>query len=885
MIRWQELLRRLGQLARRSRFDRELDAEIAFHIDARADELVESGVPRDDAVEQARREFGSRLRARESSHEAWQFRWLDDLRGDLRYAIRAFRGAPAFTLTAVASLALGVGASSAMFGALDAILWKPLPVTDPQTLVRLSLARASGEQATQVPLEYLEQVRRAEIFEDLILDASDGLSFRYDDRAERIVGAAVSPNYFTALGLHPALGRGFSAEIQAGRWTAEAVLSYRFWQSRFGGAPGVVGQTIHLNTHPFTIVGVLPASFYDLERGFEPELRIPLMPIGQRLPQLDLLSGSLDRRITVIARLNTSVTAAQAEGAADGQLQAWLGTTALPYVPRQQYRHVRLAAVDADWGGILSEFRAPLLVLLTLVALVLFIACANVANMLLARGIARHRELALRASIGAGRTRLVRQLLTESVLLAVAGGIVGIAVAFWVADALVWFLPQGHISVVIDFRPDRRVLAFASALSLLTGVAFGLVPALQTTRRDLAIGLKADAAGASTSARTRRGLVLAQVALSLVLLIVAGWFIRTVSHLRPVEFRVPADRVLLFTMKPQREIYDANRMRLLVAELHRRMSDLPGVRSSALAEFGPFGSRRDFVPFESESASSIRGALDLVTPEFFETIGLPFAAGRDFGPVDTLSSPPVVIVNEALARALFLGAPPLGRTLRVPGDPQKRTFTVVGVVANSHYYDVRQTPGPAAWIPLLQETPYMPTLHVRTSDAGVGSVMTAVRQAFDATDRGFPIFNIKSLEDRVADSLARERMVANISATFGVLALLLAGVGLYGILAYSVSRRTREIGIRLALGSSAPAVLWCVVREAAALVAAGAVAGAALAMLAGRLASPYMFGVSTFDAAVLAVASAALAVVAVAAVSIPAARAARVDPILALRTE
>ena len=881
---WQEIVSRLRHVPRRSRFERDLDTEIEFHIEARADELIESGLTPREALTQARREFGSRARARESSHEAWRFRWLDDLVGDARYAFRAFRRSPAFTLTAVASLALGIGASSAMFAALDAILWKPPPVVDPDSLARVSLTRAEAEPTYQVPIEYLDRLRRAGVFDDLVLTSGDGLSFTYDDRAERIVGSSVSPNFFTALGLHPIVGRGFSTEIQSGQWAAEAVLSYRFWQRRFGGDPGIVGRTIHLNTYPFTVVGVSPAAFFDLERGFDPELRIPLLPVGQRLTEIDQLSGSLDRRIAAIARLKASMTAAQAEVAAEAQFQAWLGATSLPSVRRQQYRHARLEA-GADWSGGLAEFRAPLVVLMTLVGLVLVIACANVANMLLARGIARHRELALRASIGAGRTRLVRQLLTESVLLAAAGGVVGVAVSHWVADALVWFLPQGHINLVVDLRPDGRVLAFTSALSLLTGIVFGFIPALQATRSDLAAGLKADSTGGAARGRTRNALVIAQMALSLVLLIVAGLFTRTVSHLRPTDFRVPTDRVFLFTMKPQREIYDADRVRQLVADLQRRTSVLPGIKSSALAEFGPLGSRMDYVTVESTDASATHTALDLVTPGFFDTIGLSVVAGRDFGADDTKSAPPVTIINEALARTLFRGASPLGRTVRVPGDPQRRSFTVVGVVATAHYYDLHTPPGPTAWISLFQETPYMPTLHVRASTADVGAVVAAVRHEFDAVDTGFPIFNIRTLDARIDDALARERMVASVSVTFGVLALLLAGVGLYGILAYSVSRRQREIGIRVALGSSARGVLWCVVREVAVLVLVGAIAGIAMATLAGRLASPYLFGVSPFDPEGLLASTAALAIIALMAVSVPAARATRVDPIVALRSE
>jgi predicted permease len=884
---WKEIVRRLAHLGRRARFDRELDEEMAFHVDARADELEASGLTRAAAVAAARREFGSRDRARESVREAWSFRMIEDAIADLRYALRAFRRSPAFTVTAVVSLALGIGANSTMFAALDAILWKPLPVADPASLVRLSLTRAEAENTGVLPLEYVERLRGAGIFADLITVSSDGLSFGYDDRAERIVGAVVSPNFFSFVGVSPVIGRGFSDEAQNGGWAPEAVLSYRFWQRRFAGNPGVIGATIRLNTVPFTIVGVAPESFFDLTPGYEPELRLPILPTGRQLAQMDLASGAPARRVGVMARLRPSTTPASAEAAADNVLQDWLRTTSLP-MPRAPYRHVRVQAAATGFASDVAQFRTPMFVLLALVGLVLLIACVNVASMLLARGLARHREMALRASIGAGRARLVRQLLTESVLLAAAGGVGGIAVAYWAVSALVWFLPQGHISFVVDVRPDGRVLAFTSALSMVTGIVFGLLPAVQATRDSVVAGLKAESAGllrAAGSGGVRKALVIVQVAFSLLLLIAAGWFVRALSSLRPLDFHAPADRVVLFTMKPQREIYGPDRMRSLVGELQQRIGALPGVRSASFAEFGPLGSRTDNVDYESDDRTSVHGALDLVSPRFFETVGLPLMAGRDFEAGDRRDTPPVAIVNEALARALFHGATPIGRRVRIVGDPERRLFEVVGVAATTHYYDLHTVPAPAAWIALAQETPYMPTLHVRSDAADTAAVVSAVRREFDAVDKGFPIFNIKTLADRIDDSLSRERMVATLSAVFGGVALLLAGVGLYGILAYSVSRRQREIGIRMALGSTRRAVLWLVAREAAFVVAAGAVAGTALATLAGPIAARYLYGIAPYDLGVVLGSAAAMAVIALVAASIPASRAAQVEPVRALRSE
>jgi predicted permease len=391
--------------------------------------------------------------------------------------------------------------------------------------------------------------------------------------------------------------------------------------------------------------------------------------------------------------------------------------------------------------------------------------------------------------------------------------------------------------------------------------------------------------GASRGAGIRKTLVVSQVAFSLVLLIVAGLFVRTLSNLRFDDFHVRADRVLLFTMKPQQELYDPNRFRLLAAELLRRVTGLPGVQSAALAENGPLGSRSTERPLEAPGGDPVQAAVDWITPGFFETIGVPRIAGRDFTDGDGQRALPVVIVNAALARALFHNENPVGRTVNMPRDGSTRQFTIVGIVADAHYYDVHTPPPPAAWFAIQQDTPYMPTLHVRTATADTDSVMAAVRHEFDVVDRGFPVFNIKTLGARIEDALSRERMVADISAAFGVLALLLAGVGLYGILAYSVSCRTREIGIRAALGSTTGSIVRLIGREALILVAGGAVGGIAIAALAGRLLASYLFGVSSIDLIALVAAAGAMLLVATIAVGIPAYRASRVDPLVALRSE
>jgi macrolide transport system ATP-binding/permease protein len=884
-----EWINRLRYLGRRSRFEGDLDDEIRFHIENRAEELQGSGVTRDDALAQAQREFGSVIRVREDSREAWQFRSIEDLAADVRYALRAFRRSPGFTLTAVLSLALGIGANSAIFTAMDAVLWKPLPVANPQSLVLLSATREGRRNIGAFELAFANRLQRARVFSDIVVIDSDGLSFSAGDRAERIVGQTVSTNFFDFLGVPLTLGRGFTRSVDAGPWVPEVVLSYRFWQRRFGGEPGVIGRVVHINTYPFTVVGVSAASFFDLEQGFDPEVRVPRMPLGQELSQIEEVSGSPSGHHVLMARLKPGTSLATAEAAADAQFQEYLRISSHPRIRGQRFRNLHLLPGGRGWEGNLAQFHASLFVLLALVAVVLLIACANVANMLLARAAGRGREIAIRASIGAGRFRLVRQMLTESVLLSMLGGAVGIAVAVWASGLLLHFLPQGHMSLVLNLQPDRRALLFTFLLSLLTGLLFGLVPALQATRGDVPAMLKSDSAasiGERGNAGFRRILVICQVAFSLTLLIAAGTFVRTLSDLRPLDYHAGPDRVLLFTMKPQQEIYTDDRKRLIAAELVRRVSEIPGVARAALAENGPLGSRSSSDWVQLPGHDPVQAEIDWITPGFFDTLGVPRIAGRDFRTSDKPGAPPVTILNQSLAHALFKSENPVGQSLLFsPGKIRPIRFEIVGVMADTHYYSVHKSPQPAAWFTFQESAPYMPTLHVRMNTSSGDATVAAVRHEFDLLDKGFPVFDIKTLERRIEASLARERMVASLSAAFGVLALALAAVGLYGVLAYSVSRRTREIGIRMALGARSGLVLWLVAREALLLVGAGSVAGVAMAAAASRILSQYLAGVSPTGPMILIACTGAMWIIGAVAVSVPAIRACRVDPLSALRHE
>ncbi len=873
-----EWMSRLHHLLSRRSFEDDLDQEIRFHMETRVEDLIQSGLSQSAALAQARREFGSDARAREESRSPWRWAWIEDFAVDLRYAVRVCAKSPAFTTTAVLSLALGIGGVAAIYTALDVILIRPLPVAQPETLVGLSIVRAN-RNPIDLPVPFADQLRDAHIFSDLFTTNADGLSFSYDDRAERIVGEAVSSNYFDLLGVPALLGQCFTPEVRSGHWAPEAVLSYRFWQRRFGGDPSVIGKTIRLNTHAFTIVGVTPASFSGMNRATDFELRLPLLPPGQEMREIYLISGSPRQWRGAVARLQPGVTIAQAKAQADAQLSQFLRTTAVDEFRRAQLLGIRIEPAGRGFDNQVAALRSPLYLLAALVAAVLLIACMNLAGMLIARGAARAREFAIRTSIGAGRFRLIRQLLAESLLLSISGAILGFAVAYLSAGALFHFLPQGHTSIVADLHPGVRTLLFTSGVAVLTSLLCGLAPALQASRTQIAGALKTPRTG------FRELLVTSQVAFSLALLIAAGSFVRTLAALRPSDYQGSPDHVLLFTMKPQREIYTDDRKRQLVEELVRRTSGIAGVQSAAMAEYGPLGSRADSDDVQAPSGPVIHAGSDEVTPGFFDAAGLRLVQGRDFTRLDVKGAPYSAIVNQSLARLLFAGRNPIGQSIHVPSSGTNGLYQIVGVVADARYYDLHKMPGPFIWLPLAQVAPYMPTLLVRTNRADTASVLSAVRREFDAFDKGFPVFNIRTMALRIDDAMAGERMQANLSEAFGALALLLAGVGLYGVLAYSVSRRAREIGIRIALGARSPAVLWMIASEALALTGSGCLLGLAFAAASSRLLARYLNAVAAPSPLTIAACIAGMFALTAIAIAGPSLRGCRIDPVTALRQD
>jgi len=867
--------------------EKELDEEVRSHLEMAVRERAERGEKKEEAEHAARREFGNVGLVVEVTKDIWGWRWLRDLADDARYGLRMLTKNPGFTAVAVLTLALGIGANAAIFNTANAVLWRTLPVADPQSLVRLIAVRQDHRESNILPVGVAEELRRSGIFSDVITRTDDGLSFSYNGSgAERVVGEVVSPNFFAFLGVRPVHGQGFSVGVQKGQWAPEVVLSYRFWQRRFGSDPQVLGHNIRLNNYPLAIVGVSPPDFYSLVVGFDPELRVPEMPRGQSLSQSELLSSPYAE---IMARLNPGIGIAQAEAATDAACQQFLRDHQLDRHEVNPARHIRLVPGGRGWQGDLRQYRTSLLVLVGLAGVVLLVTAFNLTGMLLARATTRRRELAVRAAIGAGRSRLIRQMFTESALLAMAAGAVGLAIMSSTGNTILRFLPQGHINMVLDLSPDLRTLWFTAGLTILAGVVIGLVPSLQSTGNNVSLGLKSDSAASIGDAKGgifRQALTIGQVALSLLLLTIAGLFERSLANLRAADPFPQPDRVLLFRMKPQKEFYDGQRIRTLTADVVRRMSTLPGVELAALAEEGPYGSRgalRSAV--HASDGRTVDADMDIVSPGLFATLGIPLFNGRDFSERDNERSKAVVVVDELLAQRLFGSSNPIGKMIEAPVQGNDVAFEIIGVVRSSRYYDLHQTSPPMIFYNLQQAGPYMPTLHVRVSSANPETVVSEVRREFGVIDRNVPIFDIRTLRDRVLGTLAQQRLVSDLAGAFGALALSLVAVGLYGLMAFSVAQRTREIGIRAALGADRKRIMTLVAWQGMRIVFIGVALGLPASFLLTRLMAGMLYNVHPDDPLSFATETFVLGMVSLLACYIPARTATKVDPMVALRYE
>jgi putative ABC transport system permease protein len=827
---------------------------------------------------------------------------------DLRFAVRTLAKSPLFVLVALLSLALGIGANTAIFTLVDQVLLRLLPVKNPRQLVLLwgrgsHYGYNNGSYKLSYPM-YADFRDKNQVFSGMFCTWGTAMSLSYRGHTERVSGELVSGTYFPVLGVKAAIGRLFTpADDKLPGGAPYAVLSYDFWQSRFGGDPRVLGMKLIVNGYPLTVVGVSQAGFDGTDPGYSPQIRVPIMMKAQ-MDQLNFysLTTRRGRWVRAYGRLKPGVTIEQARAGLEPLFHQMLDMEVreaafahASTVTKQRFLRMWIDLLPASKGysTLRVEFSKPLLVLTAIVALVLLIACANVANLLIARATSRQKEIAVRLALGAARWRIVSQLLVESLLLALTGGAVGLLLAVWMDRALIAFLPTGDRPLTISTAPDWRVLAFSLGVSLATGIVFGLIPALQATRPDLAGTLKnqAGAVAGGISVKARKALVVAQVMLSLLLLIGAGLFIRSLRNLKDLDPGFQTQNLLTFSIDPMLNGYPQARSREIFRDLRERLGSLPGVNSAAFAVVPVLDGEEWDNVFTVESYKAKPGEwidphMNFISPDFFKALDIRVLAGRDFTALDGEGAPRVAIVNAKFAKRYFGTVNAVGRHIGMGGDPGTKTdITIVGVVRATKYENMRDEIPEEVYVPYRQAdfTSGM-TAYVRTA-RDPEQVFSEIRRAVNAEDPNLPVSDMRTLEKQMEDSLVTERLVASLSSAFGMVATLLAAIGLYGVMAYMVARRTREIGLRMALGAEAGHVVWLVMKEVLLLVTIGVGIGLPTALGLARWVKTQLYGIAPSDPATIALAVLGIVGVAIAAGYLPALRATRVDPVRALRWE
>jgi predicted permease len=818
---------------------------------------------------------------------------MERLLQDFRYGLRMMRNNPGFSAVAVLSLALGIGANTAIFSLIDAVMWRMLPVKDPEALLVV------GNGASYQQYRAMRDHNQAA---DLAAYAPVRLNVSVDGSLEPTAeGQLVSGTYFALLGVNPVAGRAIGVEDdRVPRGHPVAMISHSYWRRRFGLARSTIGTTISLSGVPFTIIGVTPPEFFGVEVGSAPDIFVPLMMQPIVMPAMEnLLENPIvySTWLRTLGRLKPGVHSQQASASLTALYRQEL-PRGFKFRGFTLEDKVDLTPAATGLSDLRRQFSQPLFVLMAIVGIVLLIACANTASLSLARAAARWPELAMRLALGASRWRLVRQLLVEAVLLAILGGACGILLARWASRLLVVFMSAGRTPIALDLNPDLRILAFTAAVSIATGLLFGLVPAMRATHIDLAPALKR-LGGPLTrirgGSRPGQALVVSQVALSLMLLVGAGLFVRSLQKLNSQDAGVPRESVLIVRVEPkgsdQRNIPGTSqRLDRIYKDLLERVESIPGVHSASLAQSTPTNRRVMPIPYQLPSGEQKQVLVTMVYPKYFATMGIPMAAGRDFNAQDLgENSPPVVVVNEVFARQSFSGENPVGKPCLVR-TRSRAPCEIIGVVKDSRYTNLRGDTPAMAYQPFLQTQTGrgQMALHVRTAGSA-GLILPRIREEVQKVDRDLPTFEVHTLAEEMDTALIRERLIAMLSSFFSVLALLLACVGLYGLLTFAVVQRTSEMGIRMALGASRRDVVWMVMREALALAVIGVAIGVPAALAAARLASSQiaglLFGLKTTDPLTMAAAAVLLAVVAGIAGYIPARRASRVDPMVALRNE
>ena len=881
MRRLNILVARLRGLLGREAVIRDIEEELRFHVEMETRANVEKGMTPGEARLAALRSFGNVGSIRDAAYEVRGGGMMEGILRDARYGARSLAKNPGFTAVAVLTLALGIGANTAIFGVIDAVLLRPLPYPEAERLVKLYGRAETGENVPVAPADFLEQFRRANSFERLAAYRELSFNLTVQERPERVSGTVVTPDFFSVLGVNAQVGRAITAGQDEPGGPRVVVLSHALWQRWYGRDRGVIGKTVNLDGEPRTVVGVMPEGFQfpaGSELWASSRFAVPEHPLK---PTNDPSNRRDTHYFDVIGRLKAGVTQGQAKAEAD----AIVGRLKQEYGDEEEDVGAAVVPLHED---VVGETRPALMLLIGAVAILLLIACANVANILLARGATRQKEITLRMALGASRVRLVRQLLTESLLLAVAGGGLGVLLALWGLAPLKALIPP-DMSDGTALRLDGRVLVFTAVISLGSALVFGLFPALSLADQDLNSVLKEGGRGSASGARSnraRRLLVVSEIALAAVLLTGAGLLTRSFYRLSDVPVGFNPQNVLSAQLTlPQARYPDKNDRALFVRQVTERLSGSPGVSSAAVISrlpLDPGGSTRS-VEVQGRTpppSGDVNPDYLVVSPAYFRSLGIPLLEGRDFTERDDPNAPRVVIVNEATARHFWPGQDPLGRMIKVDEDWSQ----VVGVVGDVRQHSLAQQPPPSVYVPYAQDPwPFM-SFVVRTKSDPVGAA-PALETAIHSADKDVPLYKVRAVSDVVAQSLSARRWRMLLLSLFALTALTLSCLGIYGVTAYSVTQRTHEIGIRMTLGAQKRDVLRLVIAQGVKLALAGVGVGLLAALAVMRLATSLLYGVDVADPLTLAGVFVILVGVTLMACLVPALRATKVDPMAALRYE
>jgi predicted permease len=900
-MRWWQIRKRSADLDRELRSDLELEEE----------EHRERGLSPEEARFAARRAVGNTTLIREQVHEAWGWAALEHLSQDVRHGVRQLRNSPGFAVTAVLILALGIGAVTAVFTLINAALLKMLPVRNPEQLVEFKAT------SPQFPVNDTFSYPTIKSFQAQTHILAGVLAFRelgnvdveVDAHSGLAKGQLVSGNYFTTLGVKTALGRTILPmdESTPGQ-NPVAVIGYDYWRTRFALDPDIVGKHVLINNVPITIVGVTEPEFYGLQPGDRVQVSIPITMIGSVFPGFadaggfaDCLRAPFRNWLHVIGRLQPGFTREQATASlapvfAQSTREAAEGLAGLPIdspAVRQTLLNLRLQLEPGSQGlaALRQKYSKPLWIVMGIVGLLLLITCANVANLLLARANAREKEIALRLALGAGKGRLVRQLLTESILLGLTGGAMGVGLAYWGNNLLLALMARGRTPASLTAQPDLRMLGFALAVSLLTAVTFGTIPAWRATDVDPASGLGQGIRNSSAGIRFRLGksLVVMQVAISLVLVVGAGLLTRTLSNLKNFYPGFDRDNMLLFSVDPT--VIGIQNVVPLYEQILNRLRTIPGVRLASLSVHSPLTTNLSTTTVRVQSSTTGQKEdlapvnIDQVGPDYFATMGITLIRGHDFAWTDRNGTTKVAIMTQSMARHYFGDTDPIGQLVSIPGfvgDPS--WIRIVGEIRDIKIHDLRESGTLALFLPLFQLPEGGATFELRTT-MDPAYVVNAAQDAVKSIAPRLPLYETKTLAVQVDESLVQEELVGSLSGLFAVLALLLTCVGLYGLMAYMVSRRAGEIGIRMALGAQRAQITLLILRETLPLVIGGLAIGLPAAALASRLITSELFGLAAWDPFTFLAACWLMSAVALFAAYIPAHRAASIDPLQVLRTE